>query len=206
MAGEVSFEYPSGIIPSFKEIIEQRPDILSFRDLVKQEVYAVIRYRYVYLSGERAQVMVATLWSPQFTWSRDNTQEVWCVKVLKDLLIGDAKRVLPFWIAVSNEKKATCSQGSYYPVKAMDFTERQLSYFDWAGDARKLATDTRQVDIGRDDDVSVYSANTQVVRDSGFEDWRQPPSTPSTVRVIGGVGCLSTATSSGSPLSKRPRI
>ena len=153
----------STLIPTYKEIMDQKPEIMSFRDLKKEESYAVVSYRYVTLSANQGQVIVATLWSKdQFPWSKTKTQEVWSVKVLKDFLVGDLMRELPFWLAVSPEK--TTGQGSYYPLKAMDFTEEQLSHFEWAQKARERVKSDEIQDRGKDDTMSVYSANTQLIQ------------------------------------------
>jgi len=146
-------------IPSYEHIMAQRPEILSFKDIKREESYAVLSYRYMTLSAVQSQVIVATLWSKnQFPWSTTKTQEVWGVKVLKDLLVGDTKRKLPFWIGVSNEKAT--SQGSYYPIRAMAFTDEQFEVFEWAREARDKAQDSG---TDRDEALSVYSANTQMV-------------------------------------------
>ena len=63
---------------------------MSFKDLTKEKVYAVVKNRYVTLSAVQGQVIVATLWSgTEFQWSETQTQEVWGVKVFKDFLIGN---------------------------------------------------------------------------------------------------------------------
>ena len=141
---------------------------MSFKDLTKEKVYAVVKYRYVTLSAVQAQVIVATLWSgTEFQWSDKQTQEVWGVKVLKDFLIGDCKKELPFWIAVPPEK--VTPMGSYYPLKAMAFTEKQLGIFEWARQAREMSLEG---DEDRDESMSVFSANTGLVTP---QQWGLPP-------------------------------
>lgn len=141
------------MVPTFEDIMNQRPEIMSFKLLKKKCTYAVVGYRYVNLSTN-GQVLVAKLMSAEhFDYSADFTQEVWAVKVLKDLLVGDLKRQLPFWVGLDNEKQL--NNGSYYPMKPMDFSEEQLDYFPWARSVRE--DQSRDVDM--DDSVStVHSA------------------------------------------------
>ena len=147
------------LIPSYDDIMSQRPDIMSFKDIKKEESYAVTSFRYCTLSAVQSQVVVATLWHPTlFPWSKSKTQEVWGVKVLKDFLIGDMKRELPFWIAVPPEKAT--AQGSYYPLRGLDFTQAQLDHFPWARAAREASS---EMGNDRDETMSVCSANSRIL-------------------------------------------
>ena len=103
----------------------------------------MVKYRYVTLSVVQAQVIVATLWSgTEFQWSDKQTQEVWGVKVLKDVLIGEEG-------ATFLDCCATQEGHPYgelvYPLKSMAITDKQLGIFEWARQAWEMSLEGDKV-------------------------------------------------------------
>ena len=168
MVPQDEVDIPAGLIPTYSEIMSQNPEIMAFRDLKKEESYAVTGFKFLTLNGGGGQVVVAKLWSnDQFPWSKNNTQFVWGVKLLKDLLVGDMKKDLPFWIGVGEEKSLT--SGSYYPIRHMAFSMEQINFFPWAKEANEKAEDMEDY---RDDSLSICSAtSSRMFTPDGHRGW-----------------------------------
>jgi hypothetical protein len=143
----------SDSVPDFDTIMEQKSDIMSLKNMQKRIVYAVMSYRYVNINA--SNVLVAKLWAPEITWSEDNTQEIWCCKLLKECITEKGYK-LPFWMGVEGLKR-TITGSKYYPIRCMDFNEAQMERFPWAKECRK-----KHAEMGSDNE-SVYSATTQLV-------------------------------------------
>lgn len=142
------------MIPTYEEIMEQKSEVISCNKLELGGVFAVISYRVVKVKihGRENDAMIVKLWSPTFTDSEFNTQEVWGCSVLKDY-IEQGDYMLPFWIAMPKEQPS-----NYISLKAKRFNEQQINYFSWAKQAREQTIQSRD----RDETMSTYSCSSQM--------------------------------------------